>query len=397
VSSRPLLMIPGPIEVSPKVTAAAATPPPSHLAPALMDDFGRALRSMRHVWQASAASQPFILSGSGTLAMEMAVTNLLEGGQRAVVVNSGYFSDRMATMLERRGVLVSQVRCDVGDVPSLDQVATALDTERPHAVFATHVDTSTGVRVDAEGIAGLARERGILSIFDGVCATAGERFQMKDWGADIYLTASQKAIGLPAGLALFIASPKAMEARAALKQLPPLSLDFDQWAPIMTAYESGRPSYFATPATTLIQALGVGLDEILATNPEPAAAMTQRWAQHERSAKAFRAAWQVMGLQTVPRSPSIAANTLSAVYLPDQVGPELVGAVKQNGVVIAGGLHPAIRTRYFRVGHMGYVLNQPDALLRTIDAIAAGLETCGHGVNRVKAAQAASEVLEGAI
>ena len=74
------------------------------------------------------------------------------------------------------------------------------------ALFATHVDTSTGVRVDPEPLCRLAREAGILAVFDGVCATAGERFEMAAWGADLYFTASQKAIGLPPGLALMVAS-----------------------------------------------------------------------------------------------------------------------------------------------------------------------------------------------
>ena len=73
MSDRPLLMIPGPIEISPAVCEAAGGPPPGHLSPAIMEAFGRALAAMRQVWRASADSQPFILPGSGTLAMESAV------------------------------------------------------------------------------------------------------------------------------------------------------------------------------------------------------------------------------------------------------------------------------------------------------------------------------------
>jgi alanine-glyoxylate transaminase/serine-glyoxylate transaminase/serine-pyruvate transaminase len=359
-----------------------------------MEDFGASISKMRQVWRAGEGSQPFILSGSGTLAMEMAVTNLLEPGQRALVVNSGYFSDRMATMLERRGVLVSQVRCPVGEAPSPSAVEEALDGVQCQALFATHVDTSTGVRVDAEAIARLARQRGILSIFDGVCATAAERFHMDEWGADVYLTASQKAIGLPAGLALLVASRDAMAAREALQQPPPMSIDFQQWAPIMRAYESGKPSYFATPATTLIPALRVSLDEILGSSEDPRVAMANRWRLHQRGANAFRAAWDALGLKLVPATPDIAANTLSAVYLPKGVGPELVGAVNKRGVVIAGGLHPEIKTATFRVGHMGFILTQRDALLRTIAAVAEGLRVCGHSAQARTAVEAASAVLD---
>jgi len=388
-------MIPGPIEISPAVTKAAAASPPSHLAPGLMADFGASLSKMRKVWLAGENSRPFILSGSGTLAMEMAVTNLLNPGQHALVVNSGYFSDRMATMLERRGVRVSQVRCPVGEAPSPDSVEEALNSGDFQALFATHVDTSTGVRVDAESLTRLAHQRGILSIFDGVCATAAERFHMDEWGADVYLTASQKAIGLPAGLALLVASDKAIAARASLQQPPPMSMDFQQWAPIMEAYESGRPGYFATPATTLITALRVGLDEILASNADSDVAMANRWALHERCAAAFRAAWAALGLRLVPTTPSIAANTLSAVYFPPDVGPELVGEVKRRGVIIAGGLHPEIKSRYFRVGHMGHILSQPEELIRTVTAIAEALNACGHPNEPEAIASAAAALLQG--
>ena len=118
-------------------------------------------------------------------------------------------------------------------MPSLEAIEAALTLAPTRALFATHVDTSTGVRVDAGALARLATTHGALSVFDGVCATAAERFEMETWGADVYLTASQKAIGLPAGLALLVASARAMEAREGLKLAPPMSLDWKQWLPIM--------------------------------------------------------------------------------------------------------------------------------------------------------------------
>jgi len=377
-----LLMIPGPIEVSPAVVEASSGPPPGHLAAPFMKAFGDAVTKMRQVWLAGPDAQPFIVAGSGTLAMEMAATNLLDPGQRAVVASSGFFSARMAEMLRRRGVEVTLVEAEPGDAPDPAAVDAALAETSARAVFATHVDTSTGVRVDAKALAHVARERGALSVFDGVCATAAERFEMQSWGADVYLTASQKAIGLPAGLALLVASAKAMEARASLSTPPPMSMDFEQWTPIMQAYEAGRPSYFSTPATTLVQALPVSLDEVLVDG------MEGRFELHERCARAFRAAWAQMGLTLVPKRPELAANTLSAIYYPDGVGPALVGAIKERGVVVAGGLHPALKTQYFRVGHMGDVLTRPDDLHKTVRAVGEALASQGHAVD-VQAALAA--------
>ncbi|HSK81210.1 MAG TPA: aminotransferase class V-fold PLP-dependent enzyme, partial [Thermoanaerobaculia bacterium] len=261
----PLLMIPGPVEISPAVRDAAAAPPPGHTSPRLLEAFGTCLERMRRVWCADAASQPFLVAGSGTLAMEMAAANLLEPGDRALVVNTGYFSDRMTEILRRYGVQVSDVGAPVGGAPSPEEVREALGQGGPvKALFATHVDTSTGVRVDPEPFCRIAREAGALSVFDGVCATAGERFEMAEWDADVYFTASQKAIGLPPGLALLVASERALAVRATRRAgPPPLYLDWQVWLPIHRAYEERKPSYFATPATSLVMALEAGLGEIL--------------------------------------------------------------------------------------------------------------------------------------
>ncbi len=385
----PLLMIPGPIEISPAVREAAAGAPPSHVAPALIESFGAALEQMRRVWLAPPDSQPFVVAGSGTLAMEMAVTNLIAPGDSALVVSTGFFSERMAEMLRRRGAEVTVLAAEPGDVPSLDAVEEALSTGRHRALFATHVDTSTGVRSDARALAQIARAHDVLSIFDGVCATAGERFEMEAWGADVYLTASQKAIGLPPGLALLVASRRALEARARLAAPPPMSVDFDQWAPIMRAYEERKPSYFATPATTLVRALDVGLREILESG------MDARFALHARGARAMRAAWATLGLAELPIHAELAAHTLSAIYLPEGVGPELVASIGARGVSVAGGLHPALRTRYFRVGHMGWVLTQPEMLRTTVRAIAEALAERGHACDAGAAVNALDAALTG--
>lgn len=367
-----LLMIPGPIEISDAVREAAAGPPPGHLAADFMEAFGASLEKMREVWCASSDAQPFIVAGSGTMAMEMAVSNLLAPGDSAVVASSGYFSHRIAEMIRRRGVDVTIVDSEPGEAPDHEAVEAALREARPKALFATHVDTSTGVRVDAEALARLARAHGALSVFDGVCATAAERFEMERWGADVYLTASQKAIGLPAGLALMVVSPRALAAREGLSSPPPMSMDFAEWIPIMRAYEERRPSYFSTPATTLVRALPVGLDEILTEG------MEARFALHERAARAFRAAWASLGLTLLPASEEITANTLSAIRYPEGVDASLVGAIKARGVVVAGGLHPKIKAEYFRVGHMGAVLSDREALHRTVRAVGEALVEKGH-------------------
>jgi alanine-glyoxylate transaminase/serine-glyoxylate transaminase/serine-pyruvate transaminase len=392
-TQRRLLMIPGPIEVSPGVRDAYSVPPRGHLSPEVIEAFGSSLEMMRRVWLAAPSSQPFAVPGSGTTAMEMAVANLIEPGDAAVVVNTGYFSDRMVEMLRRAGAEVVDLTVVPGEVPNVSRAEGAFDDfarggKKVKALFATHVDTSTGALCDPQPLAALARARGALSVFDGVCATAAERFEMEAWDADVYLTASQKAIGLPSGLALLVASERALAARDARGAPPPLGQDWHAWRPVMQAYEARKPAYFATPPTNLIVALSVGLAEILAEG------MEARFALHERGARALGAAWSVLGLRPVPSREKNAAHTLSALHFPAGVDATLVARIAERGVYVAGGLHPAIRASYFRVGHMGYALTRTDFLMRTVEAIASGLASFGGPVDGEGAISAMLEALQ---
>jgi alanine-glyoxylate transaminase / serine-glyoxylate transaminase / serine-pyruvate transaminase len=375
-------MIPGPVELSPAVLAAAAWPPPSHTSPRLIEAFGRSIERMREIWRADAASQPFILAGSGTLAMEVAAANLVEPGDRALVVVTGYFSERMTEILRRCGAEVAEVTAPVGEAPAPEEIRAALARGPFKALFATHVDTSTGVRVGPEPLCRLAREAGALAVFDGVCATAAERFEMAEWGADLYFTGSQKAIGLPPGLALMVASERALAARAARKAPPPpLFLDWSSWLPIHRAYEERKASYFATPATSLVMALDAGLGEIVE------AGVAARVETHARAAAALRAAWAQLGLRSVAGE-TVTANTLSALFFPPGVDASLLPRITARGVVVAGGLHPAVKATSFRVGHMGYTVTRPDYLRRAVEAIAGALQESGAAADPAAAVAA---------
>ncbi len=302
MNERELLMIPGPVAFDPEVLRALSAPSRSHTSPEFIKTFGNVLRQLRQVCLAPSA-QPIVVSGSGTLAMEMAVANLVEPGDRALVVNTGYFSDRMATILERYGAEVSHVRAPLGEAPDAAALADALERGSFKVVALTHVDTSTGVLAPVEALVKEANRRGVLSIVDGVCATAGEAFHQDDWGADVYLTASQKAVGVPPGLALLTFSQRAMKAwRSRKTPVRSVYADLAEWLPIHEAYEAGRPSYFATPPVNLVSALEVSFRQILAEG------MAARFARHVRMARAFRAAWKALGLELVPKREAITAQ-----------------------------------------------------------------------------------------
>ncbi|MGQ9599029.1 MAG: pyridoxal-phosphate-dependent aminotransferase family protein [Anaerolineae bacterium] len=375
MKDRTLLMIPGPIEFEPAVLAALGAPTTSHLDPAFIETFGQALERMRQVF-CCLDGQPFILAGSGTLAMDMAGANLTEPGDRVLVVNTGYFSDRFAALLERYGAEITQVRAPVGGRPSLEEVEEALKRHRFKFMTVTHVDTSTGVITDVQGLAALARQYETLIVVDGVCSVAGEELPMSDWGVDVALTASQKAIGVPPGLALLVAGPRAMAAfRRRTSPVRNYYADWTQWLPIMESCEARKPSYFGTPPVNLIWALNVSLGQILAEG------MEARVARHRALGQACQQAIQALGLGQVPLQPEYAAHTMTAPRYPSGInGAELLARIREAGVVLAGGLHPAIRTEYFRIGHMGAA--RLGDVLTTIGAIEIGLAACGYQFER---------------
>ena len=208
-----------------------------------------------------------------------------------------------------------------------------------------------------------------------------------------------------------------MAARVARRgPVPPMYLDWDEWRPVMRAYEVRRPAYFSTPPTNLVLALAAGLAEI---ESERVAA---RVARHTQAARALRAAWRALGLRLLPVREDLAADTLSALLLPDRHdlspadraaaqaqaatgagtppaapgeavsgpgagrdpgaaadAPAVVARIAEQGVTVATGLLPELRGRYFRIGHMGWVIGRPDLLRRTVSAVAAALRDSGLG------------------
>ncbi len=371
MKNRSLLMIPGPIEFDSAVLAAMGAPTTGHLAPNFIEAFGQALERTRILYQCK-EGQPFVLAGSGTLGMDTACANLVEQGDAALVVNTGYFGDRIGAILERYGASVTHIRPAAGQHPALAEVEQALKAGHFKVMTITHVDTSTGVLADVKGLAALGQKNGALVIVDGVCSVAGEELNMDAWGVDFAFTASQKAVGVPPGLALGVASNKAMAAYKNRKTpVGSYYADWANWLPVMQAYEARKTAYFGTPAVNLVFALNVSLGQILQEGLEA------RFARHVRISKAVKAGITALGMGQVPQSDAIAAHTMTAPRFPAGVnGADLVPAVSKAGVTLAGGLHPDIKSEYFRIGHMG-VVNQND-VLATIGAIESGLSACGY-------------------
>ncbi|KAI5778214.1 pyridoxal phosphate-dependent transferase [Geopyxis carbonaria] len=357
-AAHPTLLIPGPIEFDDAVLNAMSHPSQSHVGAPFVNTFGETLKMLRELFLTSdPASQPLVVSGSGTLGWDFVAANLVEPEDEVLVLHTGYFADSFAECFTIYGAKPTQLKAPIGSRPSLDEIESALKTKTYKAITITHTDTSTGVLSDIKAISEVVHRVSpdTLIIVDGVCSVGCEEIRFDDWGLDVVLTASQKAIGVPAGLAILMLSGRSIERFNARKSKPgSYFASFANWLPIMRNYEAKKPSYFATPSPQLIHALHTSLKSILSVPLE------QRFARHREVSKYVKDAVAGLGLRQLAAEPECQANGMTAIYLPDHITiPELLPKLMAKGVVFAGGLHKEIATKYFRFGHMGVsVMNQ---------------------------------------
>lgn len=357
MSARKLTFIPGPIEFSDNVLAAMSTPSQAHTSPEFVKVFQSVLVKTRKMFCSAAASksQPFVISGSGTLGWDLCGSNLVNHSDKVLVLSTGFFSDQFANCLKIYSDSVDVLEApEFGASVDFKQLESKLAATAYDVITITQTDTSSGVLTDVEAVSKVVKKISpkTLIVVDAVCATACETLKFDDWGIDYVLTASQKAVGVPSGLSISIASSRAME--KALQRPKPSSFfaDMKRWAPIMQAYESGKGAYFATPAVQLIHALNVSLDELLAADTQT---IDARVAAHKAASDAFKDKLvNELGLKLVPVSRDVAAHGLSVVYYPENVeGAALLSKMAANGFTIASGIYKEYKDKYFRIGHMG--------------------------------------------
>ena len=193
---------------------------------------------LRQLMQTSdPSSQPFVISGSGTLGWDMVAANLAERGDEVLVLHTGYFADSFADCFETYGVSATQLKAPIGERPQLPEIEKALKEKKYKLITVTHVDTSTGVLSEIEALSDLVHRASpeTLVVVDGVCSVGCEDIQFDKWGVDVVLTASQKAIGCPAGLCILMCSGRAIESYKSRKTAPASYFaSFKNWLPSMS-------------------------------------------------------------------------------------------------------------------------------------------------------------------
>lgn len=375
----PALLIPGPIEFDDEVLQSMSHYSESHVGMPFVNTFGDALGMLRKLFQTTdPASQPFVISGSGTLGWDQVAANLVEPGDEVLVLHTGYFADSFAQCFETYGSKPTQLKAPIGDRPQLDAIEKALKEKTFKLITVTHTDTSTGVLSELKALSELVHKVSpdTLIIVDGVCSVGCEEIRFDDWKLDVVLTASQKAIGAPAGLSILMASARAIE-RFKSRKTPPNSYfgSWKNWLPIMQNYEAKKPSYFATPSPQLIHALHTSLTQILS---KP---LDERFAIHREQSQKIKKAVADLGLKQLATKPENQASGMTAIYLPDGLTPpQVLPSLLKKGVIFAGGLHKEIATKYVRFGHMGVSVTDPkrDDIDRAIEALKQGLAEAGY-------------------
>lgn len=362
-----LTMIPGPTPVHARILDALARPTTSHVSPSFVEEFRQALTGFRSLCRSEAA-QPFVVAGGGTLAMEMALVNVVAPGEKLLVVSHGYFGDRFGDLAASFGIEADVLKAEWGKAIPPAEVAAKLQSGGYAAVTVSHVDTSTGTLSPVEGYVEVLKGRSELFILDGVCATGGVDERFDEWGVDVLLTGPQKAIGAPPGLALCLFSDRAMARRKVRASVPAYYADVMRWLPVMQ--DPGK--YFSTPCVNEIVSLAEALRILHAEG------LDARFARHGRIALGFRAGLEALGLVLFTDA-SCRADTLSVVRLPEGVvDTAFRKEVASRGVVVAGGLGP-IAGKAFRLGHMGNI--GPAEVATTLAAIEGALAVLGHPVS----------------
>ncbi|OAA67250.1 aminotransferase class 5 [Niveomyces insectorum RCEF 264] len=375
----PTLLIPGPIEFDDAVLHSMSHYSESHVGPGFVSTFGDVLAALRRLFQTTdPASQPFVISGSGTLGWDLVAANLVEAGEAALVLGTGYFSDGFADCLRVYGADVTELKAPVGSRPQLAEIEAALKTRAYKLLTVTHVDTSTGVLSELRALSELVHRVSpdTLVIVDGVCSVACEEIAFDAWGLDGVVTASQKAIGVPAGLSISMFSGRAIQTLERRKTPPAAYFaSLKNWLPIMRNYEAKKPSYFATPSPQLVHALDTALKQILS------APLAERFAKHKAASDKIKAAVTKLGLKQVAANPDDQAHGMTAIYLPESIQiSQILPRLSSKNIVFAGGIHKEIATKYIRFGHMGVSILNPERgdIDRALKALEAGLAECGY-------------------
>lgn len=356
-----LLLGPGPTNPDPSVLAASALPSIGHLDPAfgaLMEEIKASLRRLLK----SSARIVMPISAPASLAMEAAIINVLEPGDKAIIAQNGVFGGRMKDIVTRAGGEAVHLEFEWGKPVDPEVVERAIRANPDARLLGfVHAETSTGVRSDAAALCGLARKAGLLSLVDCVTSLGGIDVDMDGWGADIIYSGSQKCLGVPPGLAPIAFSEAALDAIQSRKtQVQSWFMDMN----LVLGYWSGEGarSYHHTAPVNALYGLYEGLRLVLEEGLEA------RITRHKRAHELLAHGLGELGIEFLV-DPAHRLPQLNSVLIPPGIDDASVRArlLEEYGIEIGAGLG-ALAGKIWRIGLMGPNADE-EVLARLLEAL----------------------------
>ncbi len=374
------LFSPGPTMLPPEVLLKMAEPVMHHREPEFEKIYAEIREGLKYLFQTK--NEVLVFTSSGTGAMEGAVSNILSKGERALVVRGGKFGERWGEICKAYGIESVPIDVPWGTAVDPGQIEKILASDRSiRAIYIQASETSTGVKHPVKEIADIVkRHEETVLVVDAITGIGVFSLPMDQWGLDVVISGSQKAMMLPPGLSFAALSDKAWKF-VERSNLPKYYFDFKKE---LKNTQKNQSSY--TPAVSLYVALKESLRLI---REEGLDAVFRR---HEKLASATRAAVKALGLELyAPSSPS---NALTAVKVPAGIdGIKLQNLFFEKfGITVAEGQDQA-KGKIIRIAHLGYY-DRLDMVM-VISALEMLLKEMGYAFELGKGVKAAEEVLMG--
>jgi len=330
------LFTPGPVIMEKHILAIGAQQLPYNRTDKFSQLTHEILNGLAYIFQTNGSVA--ILTSSGTAAMEAAVLNFLDTSDNVLIVNGGTFGQRWCNLCDIHGVSFTELTLDSGKDVDLGQLTKRLCSEKFTAILMNAHETSTGQLYDIESISQIARNFGLFTIVDAISTICADQFLMDEWGIDITILSSQKALALPPGLSFVAMNTRAL---ARLKESRPKTL-YLNLQDYLTNQQRGQLPY--TPAIGLLLQLHQRLLDIKATT------LPEIILQHKKRADVFRRSINGCPFQILPARQS---NAMTALWCKDSNAIEIVQMLRDIYNIEVTPNNGNLQHNVFRVSHMG--------------------------------------------
>jgi aspartate aminotransferase-like enzyme len=374
-----LLMIPGPTRVAPRVLKAMSENIVNHRSAVFGEIITETTEMMSEVFQTE--NQSYILTGSGTAAMEAAMASVLEKGDKVLNIVGGKFGQRFMQIAEVHGGSTIELEVEWGYGVEPKDVKYILEEEDDiKAVTIVHNETSTGVTNPIEEVGKIVKDYDALYVADTVSSLGGDDVFVDGYNIDICVTGSQKCLAAPPGMAAITMSEDAWK----VVDKTPSSTYYLDMKKYLKSGSGTPPETPFTPSVSLMYAMREALNVVMEEGLE------SRVKRHELAALATRNGIKAMGLELFAQ-PEVSSNTVTAIKMPDGVtDKQLRGTMRDKHRIELAGGQDHLKGNVFRIGHMGNITeHEIITTIATLEMTLKGLklDLClGEGVAAVEEA-----------